>query len=157
MSIYDTLNEQQKKGVFTTEGPVLLLAGAGSGKTRVMVHRIAYLIEEQGVNPFNILAITFTNKAAGEMRSRVDKLIGFGSEQIWVSTFHSMCVRILRRYADKIGYDTNFVIYDTDDSKSIIKEIIKKLNIDTRYIKDKTVRGAISRAKDELIDVEQFE
>ena len=157
MSIYDTLNEQQKKGVFTTEGPVLLLAGAGSGKTRVMVHRIAYLIEEMGVNPFNILAITFTNKAAGEMRSRVDKLIGFGSEQIWVSTFHSMCVKILRRFADKIGYDTNFVIYDTDDSKAIVKEIIKKLNIDTRYIKEKAIRGAISRAKDELIGVEQFE
>lgn len=157
MSIYDTLNEQQKKGVFTTDGPVLLLAGAGSGKTRVMVHRIAYLIEEMGVNPFNILAITFTNKAAGEMRSRVDKLIGFGSEQIWVSTFHSMCVKILRRFADKIGYDTNFVIYDTDDSKAIIKEIIKKLNIDTRYIKEKTIRGAISHAKDELIGVEQFE
>ncbi|MBO7386199.1 MAG: UvrD-helicase domain-containing protein [Lachnospiraceae bacterium] len=157
MSIYDTLNEQQKKGVFTTDGPVLLLAGAGSGKTRVMVHRIAYLIEEMGVNPFNILAITFTNKAAGEMRSRVDKLIGFGSEQIWVSTFHSMCVKILRRFADKIGYDTNFVIYDTDDSKAIVKEIIKKLNIDTRYIKEKTIRGAISRAKDELIGVEQFE
>lgn len=157
MSIYDTLNEQQKKGVFTTDGPVLLLAGAGSGKTRVMVHRIAYLIEEMGVNPFNILAITFTNKAAGEMRSRVDKLIGFGSEQIWVSTFHSMCVKILRRFADKIGYDTNFVIYDTDDSKAIVKEIIKKLNIDTRYIKEKSIRGAISRAKDELIGVEQFE
>ncbi|MBO4808413.1 MAG: UvrD-helicase domain-containing protein [Lachnospiraceae bacterium] len=157
MSIYDTLNEQQKKGVFTTDGPVLLLAGAGSGKTRVVVHRIAYLIEEMGVNPFNILAITFTNKAAGEMRSRVDKLIGFGSEQIWVSTFHSMCVKILRRFADKIGYDTNFVIYDTDDSKAIVKEIIKKLNIDTRYIKEKAIRGAISHAKDELIGVEQFE
>ncbi|SDA72952.1 DNA helicase-2 / ATP-dependent DNA helicase PcrA [Lachnospiraceae bacterium G11] len=157
MSIYDTLNEQQKKGVFTTEGPVLLLAGAGSGKTRVMVHRIAYLIEEMGVNPFNILAITFTNKAAGEMRSRVDKLIGFGSEQIWVSTFHSMCVKILRRFADKIGYDTNFVIYDTDDSKAIVKEIFKKLQLDSLHIKEGAVRGIISRAKDELISVEQFE
>jgi len=156
MSIYDTLNEQQKKGVFTTEGPVLLLAGAGSGKTRVMVHRIAYLIEEMGVNPFNILAITFTNKAAGEMRSRVDKLIGFGSEQIWVSTFHSMCVKILRRFADKIGYDTNFVIYDTDDSKAIVKELIKKHQLDTR-IKERGVMGVISRAKDELIDFEEFQ
>lgn len=157
MSIYDTLNEQQKKGVFTTEGPVLLLAGAGSGKTRVMVHRIAYLIEEQGVEPYNILAITFTNKAAEEMRTRVDKLIGFGSDQIWVSTFHAMCVRILRRYADKIGYDNNFVIYDTDDSKSIVKEIIKKYEFDPRYIKDKNIREAISNAKDELISVEDFE
>jgi len=157
MSIYDTLNEQQKEGVFTTEGPVLLLAGAGSGKTRVMVHRIAYLIEEQGVSPWNILAITFTNKAAGEMRERVDKLIGFGSEQIWVSTFHAMCVRILRRYADKIGYDTNFVIYDTDDSKAIVKEIMKKLQLDTRYFKEKTIRGVISSNKDELVSVEQYE
>ena len=100
MSIYDTLNERQKEAVFATEGPVLLLAGAGSGKTRVLTHRIAYLIENNGVNPWNILAITFTNKAAGEMRERVDKLIGFGSEQIWVSTFHSTCVRILRRHID---------------------------------------------------------
>ena len=115
MSIYDTLNEQQKSGVFTTEGPVLLLAGAGSGKTRVLVHRMAYLIDEMGVNPWNILAITFTNKAAGEMRERVDQMVGFGASQIWVSTFHSTCVRILRRYIDKIGFDTNFTIYDTDD------------------------------------------
>ena len=115
MSIYDTLNERQKEAVFATEGPVLLLAGAGSGKTRVLTHRIAYLIENNGVNPWNILAITFTNKAAGEMRERVDRLIGFGSEQIWVSTFHSTCVRILRRHIDLLGYSTNFTIYDTDD------------------------------------------
>ena len=108
MSIYDTLNEQQREAVFHTEGPLLILAGAGSGKTRVLTHRIAYLIEEQQVNPWNILAITFTNKAAGEMRERVDKLVGYGSESIWVSTFHSMCVRILRRHIDLLGYDTNF-------------------------------------------------
>ena len=110
MSIYDTLNEQQREAVFHTEGPLLILAGAGSGKTRVLTHRIAYLIEEQQVNPWNILAITFTNKAAGEMRERVDKLVGYGSESIWVSTFHSMCVRILRRHIDLLGYDTNFTI-----------------------------------------------
>ena len=119
MSIYDTLNEQQKLGVITTEGPVLILAGAGSGKTRVLTHRTAYLIEEKGVNPYNIMAITFTNKAAGEMRERIDALVGYGSESIWVSTFHSTCVRILRRHIDRIGYDTNFTIYDSDDSKSV--------------------------------------
>lgn len=117
MSIYDTLNEQQKKGVFTTEGPVLILAGAGSGKTRVLTHRIAYLIDELGVNGWNIMAITFTNKAAGEMKERVEQLVGMGSESIWVTTFHSSCVRILRRYADRLGYDNNFTIYDTDDQK----------------------------------------
>ena len=115
MSIYDTLNEKQKEAVLQTEGPVLILAGAGSGKTRVLTHRIAYLIEECQVSPWNIMAITFTNKAAQEMRNRVDALVGMGSESIWVSTFHSSCVRILRRYADRIGYDNNFTIYDTDD------------------------------------------
>ena len=111
MSIYDSLNEEQKKGVFTTEGPVLLLAGAGSGKTRVLTHRAVYLIEELGVNPYHILAITFTNKAAGEMRERIDDMVGYGSESIWVTTFHSTCVRILRRYIDRLGYGTNFTIF----------------------------------------------
>ena len=114
MSIYDTLNDRQQEAVFHTEGPRLILAGAGSGKTRVLTHRIAWLIDQIGVNPWNILAITFTNKAAGEMRERVDQIVGFGSESIWVSTFHSMCVRILRRYIDRLGYDTNFTIYDAD-------------------------------------------
>ena len=123
MSIYDTLNEQQREAVFHTEGPLLILAGAGSGKTRVLTHRIAYLIEEQQVNPWNILAITFTNKAAGEMRERVDKLVGYGSESIWISTFHSMCVRILRRHIDLLGYDTNFTIYDSDDQKTLMREV----------------------------------
>ena len=130
MNIYDTLNDNQKEAVFHTEGPLLILAGAGSGKTRVLTHRIAYLIEEKGVNPWNILAITFTNKAAGEMRERVDQLVGFGSESIWVSTFHSTCVRILRRYIDRIGYDTNFTIYDTDDQKTLMKEVIRQLQLD---------------------------
>ena len=156
MSIYDTLNEQQKQGVFTTEGPVLLLAGAGSGKTRVITHRIAYLIEEKGVNPWNIMAITFTNKAAGEMKERIDDLVGFGSEHIWVSTFHSSCVKILRRYIDWIGYDNNFTIYDTDDAKNVMKDVCKKLNIDTKNLKEKTILSYISAAKNEMISPEKF-
>lgn len=152
MSIYDTLNEQQKRAVLQTEGPVLILAGAGSGKTRVLTHRIAYLIDECSVNPWNIMAITFTNKAAGEMRDRVDKLVGFGSESIWVATFHATCVRILRRYADRIGFDNNFTIYDTDDQKTVMKELCKKLQIDTKMLKERTILGAISSAKDEMID-----
>ena len=157
MSIYDTLNEQQKKGVFTTEGPVLLLAGAGSGKTRVLTHRIAYLIDELGVNPWNIMAITFTNKAAGEMKERVEDIVGMGSDSIWVTTFHSTCVRILRRYADRLGYDNNFTIYDSDDQKSVIKEICKRLQIDTKMLKERTILSAISSAKDELITPEEYE
>ena len=157
MSIYDTLNEQQKDAVLHTEGPVLILAGAGSGKTRVLTHRIAYLIEKKGVNPWNIMAITFTNKAAGEMRERVDKLVGFGSESIWVSTFHSSCVRILRRYIDRLGYDTNFVIYDADDQKSVMKDVCKRLCVDTKTYKEKALLAAISKAKDELIGPEQYE
>ena len=157
MSIYDTLNEQQKKGVFTTDGPVLLLAGAGSGKTRVLVHRMAYLIDEIGVNPWSILAITFTNKAAGEMRERVNDMIGFGADQIWVSTFHSTCVRILRRYIDRLGFDTSFTIYDTDDQKSVIKDICKRFNIDTKLLKERMFLGAISSAKDELISPLDYE
>lgn len=156
MSIYDTLNERQREAVFQTEGPVLVLAGAGSGKTRVLTHRIAYLIEEKGVNPWNIMAITFTNKAAGEMRDRVDSLVGFGSESIWVSTFHSTCVRILRRYIDKLGYDNNFTIYDTDDQKTIMKEVCKYLDIDTKVYKEKALLSAISKAKDELIGVQEY-
>ncbi len=156
MIIYDTLNEDQKKAVFQMEGPVLILAGAGSGKTRTLTHRIAYMIEENGVNPWNILAITFTNKAAGEMRERVDKIVGFGSESIWVSTFHSTCVRILRRYAEHLGYDNHFAIYDTDDQKAVIKDICKRLQIDTKNIKERALMGVISSAKDELISPEEY-
>ncbi len=156
MSIYDTLNEKQQEAVFCTEGPLLILAGAGSGKTRVLTHRIAYLIDELGVNPWNILAITFTNKAAGEMRERVDSLVGFGAESIWVSTFHSTCVRILRRYIDRIGFDNNFTIYDSDDQKSVMKDVCKRLQIDTKVYKEKAILGAISSAKDELISPEEY-
>ena len=157
MSIYDTLNQEQQTAVFHTEGPVLILAGAGSGKTRVLTHRIAYLIEEKGVNPWNIMAITFTNKAAGEMRERVDKIVGFGSESIWVSTFHSSCVSMLRRFIDRLGYDTNFTIYDTDDQKTLMKDICKRLDIDTKVYKERAILAAISSAKDELISPEEYE
>ena len=157
MSIYDTLNDRQREAVFHTEGPVLILAGAGSGKTRVLTHRIAYLIEEKGVNPWNIMAITFTNKAAGEMRERVDKIVGFGSESIWVATFHSSCVRMLRRFIDRLGFDTNFTIYDTDDQKTLMKDICKRLDIDTKIYKERAIMAAISSAKDELIGPEEYE
>lgn len=157
MSIYDTLNTEQREAVFHTEGPVLILAGAGSGKTRVLTHRIAYLIEEKGVNPWNIMAITFTNKAAGEMRERVDKIVGFGSESIWVSTFHSSCVRMLRRFIDRLGFDTSFTIYDTDDQKTLMKDICKRLDIDTKVYKERAILAAISKAKDELIGPEEYE
>ena len=156
MSIYDSLNEPQKEAVYYTEGPLLLLAGAGSGKTRVLTHRIAYLIEEKNVNPWNILAITFTNKAASEMRERVDKIVGMGAESIWVSTFHSMCVRILRRYIDRLGYDTNFTIYDTDDQKTLMKDVCRFLQLDTKVYKERTLLGTISSAKNEMISPEEF-
>jgi len=155
MLIYDTLNAEQKEAVLHTEGPLLVLAGAGSGKTRVLIHRIAWLME-QGINPWNIMAITFTNKAAGEMRERVDRLVGFGSESVWVSTFHSTCVRVLRRYIDRLGFDTSFSIYDTDDQKTVMKDVCKQLNIDTKIFKERALLAAISRAKDELIDPVEF-
>ncbi|MCD7836908.1 MAG: UvrD-helicase domain-containing protein, partial [Lachnospiraceae bacterium] len=157
MSIYDTLNKEQKAAVSSTEGPLLILAGAGSGKTRTLTHRIAYLIDEIGVNAWNILAITFTNKAAGEMRERVDRLVGYGSDQIWVTTFHSACMRILRRHIDRLGFDNGFTIYDTDDQKNVIKGICKRLNIDTKVYKERSLLGAISSAKDELVSVQEYQ
>ena len=157
MSLLDALNEPQRQAVMATDGPLLILAGAGSGKTRVLTHRTAYLIEECGVNPYNIMAITFTNKAAGEMRERIDQMVGHGSESIWVCTFHSTCVRILRRYIDRLGFGTNFTIYDSDDQKTLMKDICKRLEIDTKMYKEKMFLSAISSAKDELIDPIEFE
>ena len=157
MSIYDTLNPPQQEAVFHTEGPLLILAGAGSGKTRVLTHRIAHLIADKGVNPFNILAITFTNKAAQEMRERVDKLTGADGMSVWVATFHSTCVRILRRYIDRLGYDNRFTIYDSDDQKTLMKEICRKLNIDTKKYKDRSLLAQISHAKDEMITPDEME
>lgn len=157
MSLLDALNEPQRQAVMATDGPLLILAGAGSGKTRVLTHRTAYLIEECGVNPYNIMAITFTNKAAGEMRERIDQMVGYGSESIWVCTFHSTCVRILRRYIDRLGFGTNFTIYDSDDQKTLMKDICKRLEIDTKMYKEKMFLSAISSAKDELIDPIEYE
>lgn len=157
MSLLDALNEPQRQAVMATDGPLLILAGAGSGKTRVLTHRTAYLIEKCGVNPYNIMAITFTNKAAGEMRERIDQMVGYGSESIWVCTFHSTCVRILRRYIDRLGFGTNFTIYDSDDQKTLMKDICKRLEIDTKMYKEKMFLSAISSAKDELIDPIEYE
>lgn len=157
MNILEGMNPQQKEAVEYTEGPLLILAGAGSGKTRVLTHRIAYLIENKGVKPYHIMAITFTNKAAQEMRERVDQIVEFGSESIWVSTFHSSCVRILRRFIDRIGYANNFTIYDTDDQKTVMKHLIKKLQLDTKLYKERSLMSAISSAKNEMILPEQFE
>lgn len=157
MSIYDTLNPEQYRAVLHDKGPLLILAGAGSGKTRVLTHRIAYLIKERNVNPWHILAITFTNKAAREMRERVAKIIGNGAEEVWVSTFHSTCVRILRRFIDTIGYNRNFTIYDTDDQKTLMKEVCKQLDIDTKQLSERSILSVISKAKDELIGPEEFE
>ena len=157
MNSLEGMNPQQREAVEYTEGPLLILAGAGSGKTRVLTHRIAYLIEEKGVLPYHIMAITFTNKAAQEMRERVDRIVEFGSESVWVSTFHSSCVRILRRFIDRIGYENNFTIYDTDDQKSVMKSVIKKLQLDTRMYKERSLLSAVSSAKNEMISPEQFE
>jgi DNA helicase-2/ATP-dependent DNA helicase PcrA len=157
MSIYDTLNPEQRRAVEHDKGPLLILAGAGSGKTRVLTHRIAYLMEHRDVNPWNILALTFTNKAANEMRERVDKIVGYGSENIWVSTFHSTCVKILRRWIDLIGYDRSFTIYDSDDQKTLMREVCKFLEIDTKNLKERTLLSIISSAKDELISPEEYE
>lgn len=151
------LNENQSRAVEHIEGPVLILAGAGSGKTRVLTHRVAHMIDVEEINPYHIMAITFTNKAAGEMRDRIDEIVGFGSESIWVATFHATCVRILRRYIDRIGYDHNFTIYDSDDQKTLMKEVCKRLQIDTKMLKERTLIGHISTAKDELISPTEYE
>ena len=156
MNRLHTLNPMQQEAVLHTEGPLLILAGAGSGKTRALTHRVAYLIEEKGVAPWNILAITFTNKAAGEMRERVNSLVEYGADSVWVSTFHSLCVRILRRFIENLGYDSSFSIYDTDDQKTLMKQIFKNLDINTKQYKERGVLGIISAAKNELISPEEF-
>ena len=156
MNVLQGLNDQQMKAALHCDGPLLILAGAGSGKTRVLTNRIAWLIGEKGVRPWNILAITFTNKAAGEMRERVNALVDEGADAVWVATFHSTCARILRRYIDCIGYGTNYTIYDSDDQKTLMKEICKTLKIDTKVLKEKAILSMISAAKDRLIGPEEF-
>ncbi len=148
-----TLNDMQELAVYHTDGPLLILAGAGSGKTRVLTHRVAYLIKEKEVEPYQIMAITFTNKAADEMRERIDKLVGFGADQVWVSTFHSACVKILRRFADQVGYKNDFTIYDADDQKKVMRDIIKMMNLDTKLFKEKGVVAKISDFKNKLMTV----
>ncbi len=158
MNILEGLNPEQEEAVKHFKGPLLILAGAGSGKTRVLTHRIAYLINEYRVNPWNILAVTFTNKAAGEMRERVDSIVsGKNAQDIWVSTFHSLCVRILRRHIEDIGYTRSFTIYDSDDQKTLMREIIKYLNLDPKKYKERAFLSVISSAKDELVTPEQYE
>ncbi|MEK4886059.1 DNA helicase PcrA [Bacillus sp. FSL W8-0223] len=150
------LNKEQQEAVKTTEGPLLIMAGAGSGKTRVLTHRIAYLMVEKAVNPYNILAITFTNKAAREMKERVGQLMGGAAEEVWISTFHSMCVRILRRDIDRIGFNRNFTILDTTDQQSVIKGILKDKNLDPKKFDPRAILGTISSLKNELIDPESY-
>ena len=154
--IYDKLNDKQKQAVFTTEGPVLLLAGAGSGKTGVLMHRIAYLIEEKHIDPYNIMAITFTNKAAKEMKERIGKLIGEEGNFVWVMTFHSSCVRFLRRFIDRIGFDNNFTIYDSDDQRTLMKKIFKEYDINSKVYKERAVLNAISNCKNELMSPAEY-
>ena len=156
MSIYESLNPMQREAVLSTEGPLLVLAGAGSGKTRVLTHRVAYLIEEMGVAPWNIMAITFTNKAAGEMRERVDRLVSQGAEAVWVSTFHSSCVRILRRHIGLLGFDTDFTIYDADDQRTLMKQVLKNLELDPKQYRERAMLSQISSAKDKLISPEEL-
>ncbi|MDD6327249.1 MAG: UvrD-helicase domain-containing protein [Lachnospiraceae bacterium] len=151
------LNDKQAEACCYIDGPLLVLAGAGSGKTRVITHRIAYLIDEKSVNPYNILAITFTNKAAKEMRERVDKIVGYGAESVWISTFHSMCVRILRKHIDKIGGNSDFTIYDTDEQKVVVREAMKYLNIDPKLYPEKMVLSVISKAKEEYMSPDDYE
>ena len=150
------LNDMQDLACRHVDGPLLILAGAGSGKTRVITHRVAYLMDEIGVNPYNILAITFTNKAAAEMRDRVNNIVGEGAERVWVSTFHSLCVRILRRFSDRLGYATNFNIYDSDDQKSAVKNILKELKIDPKKYPEKMFMAEISNAKERYISPDQY-
>ncbi len=154
--ILEELNDKQREAVVNTEGPCLVIAGAGSGKTKVLTHKIAYLIKEKGVKPWNILAITFTNKAANEMKERIVNLVGDVAADIWMGTFHSICVRILRRFIDRIGFDTSFIIFDTTDQRTMIKNCLKDLNIDDKLFNERAVLSEISNAKNEMLEPDQY-
>ena len=156
MELLEGLNDKQYEAVINTEGPVLVIAGAGSGKTKVLTHKIAYLMGEKHIMPWNILAITFTNKAANEMKQRVENLVGDATKDMWIGTFHSICVRILRRYIDRIGFDTSFAIFDTSDQKTMVKNCLKELNIDDKMFTDKSVMYEISNAKNEMLEPKAY-
>ena len=156
-TILEGLNNKQYEAVVNTQGPCLVIAGAGSGKTKVLTHKIAYLIGEKGVKPWDIIAITFTNKAANEMKERIANLVGEQAKDIWMGTFHSICVRILRRFIDRIGFDSSFIIFDTSDQKTLVKNCIKDLNIDDKLYSDRSVLSEISNAKNEMLDPEGYE
>ncbi|WP_304683283.1 DNA helicase PcrA [uncultured Clostridium sp.] len=156
MGLLEELNDKQYEAVTNTEGPCLVIAGAGSGKTKVLTHKIAYLIEENNVKPWNILAITFTNKAANEMKERVEKLVGDVTKDMWIGTFHSICVRILRRQIDRIGFDTSFVIFDTSDQRTLVKQILKSQNLDDKIFTDRSVLFEISNAKNEMLEPDAY-
>ena len=152
MNLLENLNSKQKEAVLETEGPCLVIAGAGSGKTKVLTHKIAYLIEEKQVKPWNILAITFTNKAASEMKERISNLIGENANDMWMGTFHSICIRILRKYIDRLGFNSDFIIFDTSDQKTLVKQCIKALNLDDKIFTDRSVLSEISNSKNEYFE-----
>lgn len=150
--LLESLNNRQKEAVVTTDGPCLVIAGAGSGKTKVLTHKIAYLMTQKYVKPWNILAITFTNKAANEMKQRVENIVGDAAKDIWMGTFHSICVRILRKYIDRIGFDNSFLIFDTQDQKTLMKDCLKALKVDDKLFTDRSVLYEISNAKNDMLE-----
>lgn len=154
--LIEGLNNKQKEAVLETEGPCLVIAGAGSGKTKVLTHKIAYLIAKKNIAPWSILAITFTNKAANEMKERIEKLVGDAAKDIWMGTFHSICVRILRKYIDRLGFDSSFLIFDTSDQRTLVKECLKTLNIDDKMFTDRSVLSEISNAKNEMLEPKEY-
>ena len=156
-NLIEGLNDKQKEAVLATEGPCLVIAGAGSGKTKVLTHKIAYLLSEKNVKPWNILSITFTNKAANEMKQRVEKLVGEASQEMWLGTFHSICVRILRRFIDRIGFDTTFLIFDSTDQRTLVKECIKSIGLDDKLFTDRSVLSEISNGKNDMIEPKAYQ